>query len=101
MPQEGSVCAIAANVSSDFLYQKEWSNATARLKSGCTAGMQEVGKLTVPRLADSEGPCTCCATASGTSAAPTSNVTKRAERRDRISSFNLPFVKRLRQHESR
>src|SRR5580692_4496820 len=73
MPQEGSAFATATKVSSDFLYQKEWSKATARLKSGWTVGEHDVGKFTLPMATLSGAPCSCCGMADGAEAAPAQN----------------------------
>src|SRR5262245_53488261 len=48
MPQLGSAWAAASNPLIEYTNQKEWSMATARLNSFCAAGLQVVGKLTVP-----------------------------------------------------
>src|SRR5215510_14383515 len=48
MAQPGSAWAAASNPLIAWPNQKEWSSATARVNSFCAAGLQEVGKLTVP-----------------------------------------------------
>src|SRR5262245_28245669 len=48
MPQDGSACATALKPRMAWVNQNEWSSATARVKSACTAGLHVVGKLTVP-----------------------------------------------------
>ena len=49
MAQPGSFAATSWKAWMAAEYQKEWSRATARSKSFSTAGLQEVGKCTVPR----------------------------------------------------
>src|SRR5579871_2632962 len=77
MPHVGSALATAAKVSSDFLYQKEWSKATARLKSICTVGEHEIGKLTLPNAAASTAPCSCWARADDPNRTQARYATKR------------------------
>jgi hypothetical protein len=56
--QPGSFSATAENVSTAAENQNECSSATPRLKSGCTAGVQEVWKVTLPtRWGDPAAPC--------------------------------------------
>src|SRR5580658_382131 len=90
MPQDGSAFAMAAKVSSDFLYQKEWSRATARLKSDRTVAAHEVGKLTLPRTAGSEEPCSCCGASAAAKAAPAQNKNASMRRQNRMICFVSP-----------
>src|SRR5262245_30489259 len=53
MPQDGSARPAASNPAIAWLNQKEWSMATARVNSFCAAGLQEVGKFTVPSFSGS------------------------------------------------
>src|SRR6267378_707631 len=46
--QPGSACATAPNALSPSSNQKECSSATARSNCGCTVGLHEVEKCTVP-----------------------------------------------------
>ena len=45
---EGSAFSVALKPSIACANSKEWSNATARLNSGCAAALQDVEKLTAP-----------------------------------------------------
>src|SRR5579872_5099294 len=74
MAHPGSVFAIWAKVSPDFWYQNECSMATARLKSPCTAGLQEVANWTVPSLSGAVLACSCCAATSELSASHGSSI---------------------------
>src|SRR5947208_11105991 len=49
MPHDGSACATALNPLIASPNQNECSSETARSNCACTAGLHEVGKLTVPR----------------------------------------------------
>src|SRR5207249_11912781 len=49
MPHDGSACATALKPLIDSANQNECCSATARSNCACTAGLHEVGKLTLPR----------------------------------------------------
>jgi len=59
------------------------------LKSGCTSGEQEVGKLTLPRAGESGEPCSCWEEAFGVNAAAAQNKNANIGRQNRIISFEL------------
>src|SRR5580700_4872440 len=84
MPQEGSAFATAAKVSSDFLYQKEWSRATARLKSDWTSGEHEMRKSTLPKTAASGELCSCCGVAAAAKAVLAQNKNASVRRQSRM-----------------
>src|SRR5262245_55179980 len=85
MPQDGSARPAASNPAIAWLNQKEWSMATARVNSFCAAGLQEVGKFTVPSFSGSRW--TLAGTAKRT-------ATETAMAKDRMVFLLLPDTRR-------
>src|SRR5678816_1382137 len=72
MAQVGSAVVIAVKAVSASSYQNECSSATARWKSACAVGVQEIGKWTLPSVSPS-----CAAAASGSASTRTSATSSR------------------------
>src|ERR687891_2695884 len=86
---EGLAAATSLKAFSASSYQNEWSNATARANGACTAGAQEVGKLTVPSFS---GRAWWCDWSFSSAAAPTaaSAQARRAVGSDERAEYMRP-----------